>query len=152
MKIGVPFVATLSMTVKAGMAGAGTVPMRRKPSDPDPTPGARPANVTPIRPKEVQLTGIIGRPQFRHVNGKSLWSAGIGVSNGTGGTTWHNVVAWGNLAEYAHQHLHRGELIQVVGREKQESFVGQDGVMRHKTTFVTRRFIPANDQGSTTTR
>ncbi len=67
----------------------------------DEAPEPLPANVIPLKGDEQQLTGVIGRPVFRQPNGRSLWTAGLGVSNGTGGTVWHNVQCWGTLAEYA---------------------------------------------------
>lgn len=75
----------------------------------DQAPEPPPANVIPIKGDERTLTGVIGRPVFKQPNGKSLWVAGIGVSNGRGRTDWANAVAWGNLAEYANEHLNRGE-------------------------------------------
>jgi hypothetical protein len=100
----------------------------------------RPPNVTPIKADEVELTGIIGRPDFKMVKGKSLWSAGIGTSNGVGQTEWRNILAWGKLAEAA-QEIQRGEVITVIARRKEESYVGNDGTLRSKTTFTVNRIV-----------
>jgi single-strand DNA-binding protein len=45
-------------------------------------------------------------------------------------TTWHNVVAWDQQADYADGHLVKGSRILVEGRLVYGSFVGKDGVKR----------------------
>ena len=37
-------------------------------------------------------------------------------SGGESGTDWHQITCWGNLAEFAGQHLAKGRLIFVAGR------------------------------------
>ena len=83
-----------------------------------------------LKPDEVELEGVIGRPQFREVNGKSLFTAGLGVSEGNV-TQWSALVAWGSTAEQAAS-LRRGQLVRVVGKQKQVSYVDSNGVMQQR--------------------
>ena len=48
-------------------------------------------------------------------------------------TTWHNVVAWGEQAEYAGRNFVKGSKIMVEGRIEYGNFVGKDGKKRSTT-------------------
>lgn len=96
----------------------------------DTPPPPPPDNVVALKPDEVELEGVIGRPQFREVNGKSLFTAGLGVSEGNV-TQWSALVAWGSTAEQAAS-LRRGQLVRVVGKQKQVSYVDSNGVMQQR--------------------
>lgn len=52
---------------------------------------------------------------------------------------FHNVVAWGRLAEICHQYLKKGSLVFVEGRIQTRSWQGQDGQKRYRTEIVTER-------------
>ncbi len=91
-------------------------------------------NITPITAGEVELTGIIGRPEFKVVKGKSLWTAGLGIQDGNT-TYWRNLTAWGSLAEEA-KSLQRGECVRLFAKPKDETFVDGNGVLRRKTSYV----------------
>ncbi len=47
----------------------------------------------------------------------------------------------GNSGRVRSAHLNLGEPVQVVGREKTQSFVTADGVMKQKTVFLIREFL-----------
>lgn len=49
---------------------------------------------------------------------------------------FHNVVAWGKLAEICNQILYKGRKTLVVGRLQTRSWEGQDGVKRYTTEIV----------------
>lgn len=49
---------------------------------------------------------------------------------------FHNVVAWGKLAEICSQILYKGRKALIVGRLQTRSWEGQDGVKRYSTEIV----------------
>lgn len=51
-------------------------------------------------------------------------------------TEFHDLVAWGKLAEICHEHLNKGCAIYVEGRLHTRSWEGPDGQKRHKTEVV----------------
>jgi hypothetical protein len=57
-------------------------------------------------PDEVELEGIVGRPECKTVGGKVRFTAGLGVTEGNI-TRWVNVVAWNETARLA-EDLSRG--------------------------------------------
>lgn len=54
---------------------------------------------------------------------------------------YHNIVAWGRLAEIAGQYLSRGRKVYVEGRLKTREWDGQDGVRRNRTEIIAENFI-----------
>lgn len=51
-------------------------------------------------------------------------------------TDWHNIVAWGNLAEFAGNYIKKGRQIYVEGRLKSRSYDDKDGVKKYITEVV----------------
>ncbi len=51
-------------------------------------------------------------------------------------TEFHNVVAWGKLAEICSQILYKGRKVLVAGRLRTRQWEGQDGVKRYSTEIV----------------
>lgn len=49
---------------------------------------------------------------------------------------FHNVVAWGKLAEICSQILYKGRKVMVAGRLQTRSWEGQDGIKRYTTEIV----------------
>ena len=49
---------------------------------------------------------------------------------------FHNVVAWGKLADICGQYLVKGMLVLIEGRMETRSWDGQDGVKRFKTEII----------------
>lgn len=54
---------------------------------------------------------------------------------------YHNVVAWGKLAEICNQYLSKGRKVYVEGRLRTSEWVGQDGVKRHRTEIIADNMI-----------
>ena len=92
---------------------------------------------------------IIGRvtrdPEIRTTpNGQTVASIGVAsnrVWNSNTGerqekTEFHNIVAWGKLAEICGQYLVKGQLVLFEGRIETRSWDGQDGVKKYKTEIV----------------
>jgi len=51
-------------------------------------------------------------------------------------TEFHNIVAWGKLAEICAQILYKGRKALVVGRMRTRQWEGQDGIKRYSTEIV----------------
>lgn len=51
-------------------------------------------------------------------------------------TEFHNIVAWGKLAEICSQILYKGRKALIVGRLQTRSWEGQDGIKRYSTEIV----------------
>jgi len=54
---------------------------------------------------------------------------------------FHDVVAWGKLAEIVESYLKRGRRVYIEGRLQTRSWDGQDGVKRYKTEIVASDVI-----------
>lgn len=52
-------------------------------------------------------------------------------------TQFHNVVAFGRLADIAKQYLNKGSLVMVEGRIQNRSWQGQDGQKKYRTEVIT---------------
>lgn len=62
-------------------------------------------------------------------------------------TEFHNVVAWGKLAEFASQWLHKGNRVYVEGRLQTRNWEAQDGSKKSRTEIVVENFIPLTPKG-----
>lgn len=49
---------------------------------------------------------------------------------------FHNIVAWGKLAEICGQILYKGRKVLVVGRLRTRQWEGQDGIKRYSTEII----------------
>lgn len=54
---------------------------------------------------------------------------------------FHNIVAWGKLAEICAQYLNKGRKVYIEGRLQTRDWEGQDGVRRYRTEIVTENMI-----------
>jgi len=64
-------------------------------------------------------------------------------------TEFHNVVAWGKLAELCTQLLHKGSGVLIEGRLQTRSWEGQDGVKRQTTEIVAENMVALSPKGAT---
>lgn len=96
-------------------------------------------------------------PEVRQTpSGQSVCSFGVATNRtwkGTDGskqeaTEFHNVVAWGKLAEICGQYLNKGKKVYVEGRLQTRDWEGQDGVKRYRTEIVTENMIILDRGGS----
>lgn len=60
---------------------------------------------------------------------------------------FHNVVAWGKLAEICGQYLTKGRKVYVEGRLQTRDWEGPDGVKRYRTEIVAENIILIDRQG-----
>lgn len=63
-----------------------------------------------------------------------VWTTSAGQRQES--TDFHDLVAWGRLAEICSQQLTKGCAIHVVGRLHQRSWTTPEGVKKHKTEIV----------------
>ena len=54
---------------------------------------------------------------------------------------FHNIVAWGKLAEICEQYLDKGRRVYVEGRLQTRNWEGQDGVKRYRTEIIANNMI-----------
>jgi single-strand DNA-binding protein len=56
-------------------------------------------------------------------------------------TTFHNLVVWGNDADYLSQRAKKGTRVYATGRIQNRSWEGQDGQKRYRTEIVVSRIL-----------
>ena len=54
---------------------------------------------------------------------------------------YHDVVAWGKLAEICAQYLHKGKRVYIEGRIQTRDWTGNDGVRKYKTEIIASDMI-----------
>lgn len=65
-------------------------------------------------------------------------------------TEFHNVVAWGKLAEICQQYMTKGRKVYVEGRLQTREWEAQDGSKRQKTEIVAENIIMLDRAGAAT--
>ena len=61
---------------------------------------------------------------------------------------FHNVVAWGKLAEIIQQYVKKGQKIYVEGRMQTRDWEGEDGQKRYRTEIVAENIILLSKAGT----
>lgn len=51
-------------------------------------------------------------------------------------TEWHNIVAWGRIAEICREYLHKGKQIYITGKIQTRTYEDRDGNRRQRTEIV----------------
>ncbi len=105
-----------------------------------------------------QLIGNVTRdPEVRNTpTGQTVASFGIATNaqwTDTQGqrqtrTEFHNIVAWGKLAEICQQYLTKGKKIFLEGRIQTREWEAQDGQKRTRTEIVAENMIMLDRGGS----
>lgn len=92
-----------------------------------------------------QLIGRIGaEPRGGVVNGQTYSNLAIATNEAfvdrsgmeVRRTTWHRVVCWGGMADFANNYLITGRLVYVEGRIQHRFYVDQYGLERCSTEIV----------------
>ena len=104
------------------------------------------------------LIGNLGRdPELRHTaGGQSVatftvatnrsWTSQDGTANEE--TEWHNIVAWGRLAEICQQYLQKGRKVYIEGRIQTRSWDdAKTGQKRYMTEIVANQMIILDPPG-----
>jgi single-strand DNA-binding protein len=63
-------------------------------------------------------------------------------------TEFHNVVAWGKLAEICGQYLNKGRKVYIDGRLQTRDWEGQDGIRRYRTEIIIENMIILDKAGA----
>lgn len=94
----------------------------------------------------IVLGNLTKDPELRYTpNGQAVTSFSVATNrrwtNKENGqmqeaTEFHNVVAWGKLAEICNQILYKGRKALIVGRLQTRNWEGQDGIKRYTTEIV----------------
>ena len=89
-------------------------------------------------------------PELRQTpNGQAVCSFGVATNRSWTGrdgqkqesAEFHNVVAWGKLAEICGQYLNKGRKVYIEGRLQTRDWEGQDGIRRYRTEIITENMI-----------
>lgn len=107
---------------------------------------------------KAMLIGNLTRdPELRKTaNGQSVSSFSIATNRAFTTQTgerkeqadYHNIVAWGRLAEICAQYLTKGKKIYVDGRIQSREWEGQDGQKRYRTEIVAENLIMLDKAGT----
>lgn len=60
---------------------------------------------------------------------------------------YHEIVAWGKLAEIANQYAKKGSKVYIEGRLQTRTWEGQDGVKRQRTEIIAENLILLSPKG-----
>jgi single-strand DNA-binding protein len=100
---------------------------------------------------KVQLIGNLGNaPQvITTENGKKLAKFSMATNETYTGrtgrketeTTWHNIIAWGNVADIAEKFLIKGKEIALEGKLINRSYTDKDGVKRYVTEVQVNELL-----------
>lgn len=107
-----------------------------------------------------QIIGNVTRdPELRYTpNGQAVCSLGVATNrrwrdkdgNNQEQTEFHNVVAWGKVAEIINQYVKKGNKIYIEGRLQTRQWEGQDGSKRNRTEIVMEDFVFLTPKGAVT--
>jgi len=107
---------------------------------------------------KVILIGNVGRdPEMRYLqSGEPLTTFSLATNrrwNTPDGqrreeTEWHNIVAWGKLAEQCNEFLSKGRSVYIEGRLQTRSWEGPDGQKRYRTEIIANsmQMLDSRDQ------
>ena len=100
---------------------------------------------------KVQLIGNLGNvPEIKNTeNGKKLAKFSIATDeqylNASGEkiteTTWHNIIAWGKLADIAEQYLKKGSEVVVEGKLINRSYTDKEGNKKYITEVQVNELL-----------
>ena len=105
----------------------------------------------------VTLIGCLGKdPETRYTQaGTAVTSFSLATSerfkakNGEWEerTEWHNVTAWGKLAEICGEYLTKGKLVYIEGRLQTRKWEDRDGKDRYTTEVVADKMVMLGGKG-----
>jgi single-strand DNA-binding protein len=99
----------------------------------------------------VQLIGNLGMdPEMKSfANNKKMAQMRIATSDSYRGadgkrvvnTQWHNVVAWGNLADLIERYLHKGGKVAIEGKLVHRSYEDKTGTKKYISEIVANEMV-----------
>ena len=100
---------------------------------------------------KVQLIGNLGNaPEVKNTeNGKKLARFSMATNEAYRGrtgekiteTTWHNVGAWGKVADIAEKFLTKGKEVAIEGKLINRSYTDKDGIKRYVTEIQVNELL-----------
>ncbi len=89
---------------------------------------------------QVTLIGrLVGTPELRETgSGKSVTTIRV-ATNGKSHAEFHDVVLWGQLADFACSYLGKGRLVYIEGRLQSRQWQATDGSTRRTVEIVANR-------------
>ncbi len=100
---------------------------------------------------KVQLIGNLGNaPEIKETTGgrkvaKFAMATSDSYRNPKGEkvteTQWHNLIAWGKLADLAEQYLSKGSEIAIEGKLTHRDYLDQQGVKRYITEIIINEIL-----------
>jgi single-strand DNA-binding protein len=100
---------------------------------------------------KVQLIGNLGNaPEVKNTeNGSKLARFSMATNETYTGrtgkketeTTWHNIVAWGKVAEIAEKYLTKGKEVAIEGKLVNRSYTDKEGVKRFITEVQVNEIL-----------
>ena len=99
---------------------------------------------------KVMLIGNVGRdPEMRYTqSGEPVNTFSLAINRRTqrdgqwtDDTDWHNIVAWGKLAEQCNEYLNKGRKIYIEGRLQTRSFDNKEGIKQYRTEIVANTML-----------
>jgi single-strand DNA-binding protein len=107
--------------------------------------------------KAIVVGNVTRDPELRMIpSGQSVTGFGVATNrrwkNQTGeiqeSTEFHDVVAWGKLAEIIQQIVKKGDKIFVEGRLQTRQWEAPDGTKRQRTEIIMENFVPLSPKGA----
>jgi len=105
---------------------------------------------------KVQLIGNLGKaPEVKNTeSGKKLVRFSMATNETYRGrtgekiteTTWHNIIAWGKVAELAEKFLVKGAEVAVEGKLVNKTYVDKDGITRYSTEIQVNELLFLNNK------
>lgn len=105
---------------------------------------------------KVQLIGNLGqKPEIKTTDAGRKWArfsiaTDESYRNAKGErvteTQWHNLVAWGKVAEIADKYLDKGSKVVVEGKLVSHSFNGKDGTKKYMTEVHINELLMLGDK------
>ncbi len=107
---------------------------------------------------KVQLIGNLGNaPEVRNTeSGKKLVRFSIATSetyrNAKGEkvkeTQWHNLIAWGKVAEIAEKYLTKGSEVAIEGKLMNNNYIDKDGNKKYSTEIQVHELLLLGSKAS----
>jgi single-strand DNA-binding protein len=103
------------------------------------------------------LGNLTRDPEVRQIpSGQKVCTLGVATNrqwNDASGqkqeaTEFHNVVAWGRMAEICGQYLAKGRKVYIEGRLQTREWEGQDGIKRFRTEIIAENLIMLDRAGT----
>ncbi len=105
---------------------------------------------------KVQLIGNLGKaPEVKNIeNGTKMARFSLATNETYTGrtgkketiTTWHNVIAWGKVADIAEKFLTKGKEVAIEGKLTNRSYTDKDGIKRIVTEVQVNELLLIGDK------